>query len=129
MSEQPEDTRVFDRSAESEVEMVVANDVTSGLAEQFTPSGPGLQLISGPEWETPITNGDVTVVVWRFTATPTSALIGGNITPEEVEIDGTTHVIGDLDDPTLMRYVDWISAYSKLGLIGAQRVPGSPTTD
>ena len=123
-----DDDRTFDRSPETEVETLVANDVTSGLADQFTPSGPGFQLISGPEWDTPITNGAVAVVVWRFTATPTSALIGDNITPEEVQIDGTTHVIGDLGDPTLMRYVDWISAYSNLGLIGAQRVSGTPTT-
>ena len=124
----PDDDRTFNRSPESQAEEIVAGDVIDGLAEQFAPAGPGFQLISGPEWETPITNGDVTVVVWRFTATPTAALVGNSITAEEVRIEGTTHVIGDLGDPTLMRYVDWISAYSNLGLIGAQRVPGTPTT-
>jgi hypothetical protein len=123
-----DDGPLFDRGAETEVELLVRQDVERGLEEWFEPEDTQFQVRTDLLDAGPIANGEMTAVAWRFTATPRRSVWGVAADRGAVEVHGTTFCRSrDGADAEFSRYIDWHQLFVDLGVAAAGRITREPT--
>ena len=111
-------------------EEIAARDIRQGLDPIFDSTGSDFLVLRDGPWGEEVTNNVVTAVVWQYTTTPKASLIGPLAQPTEITIDGTSYVVtNEGEDPQVLRFIDWFTAYSVLGLIAASRIPSTSITE
>ena len=114
----------------SPAEEIAENDIRQGLDPIFDSTESNFSVLREGPWGEEITNNVVTAVVWQYTTTPKASLIGPLAQPTEITIDGTSYVVtNEGEDPQVLRFIDWFTAYSVLGLIAASRIPSTSITE
>jgi hypothetical protein len=98
---------------------LVRKDVEAGFARWLHAGDQGGFALDDrvPEIQTPITNGAVTAIPWRWTGRHESEHLGLRPTGHTVTVRGVTLVaFQPAGDPRFHRYVDWSNVFGQLGV-------------
>jgi hypothetical protein len=100
--------------------IATALDVESGLGPFFEATD-GFSVPTQFGMEPPITNGQMTAVVWQYAGRHSAEFQGVPATDRVVTIRGTTVVDHSGPEPLFHRYVDWLDVMAQLGLTANMR--------